>query len=416
MKFKFECPHCGQRISATEADVNTVGVCPACRRDVNVPALPTTLKPPVAVTAYAVAPKPPAAAATPPPTVRQAQGAAPAPAVAPPAAVAAVAAAHSPPVAPSSPKTETPSSQPTVPPVSSVPPPVTQPKRAPMRPAKPAVVPQPTPKRVPPAFADIEFDEPERPRPGVPIFTFIWCVIPIPALIALRYLGLLDIAPFQYLLSGAALICVVGLIMAHRAWGRSKGRFFARAVAVLGLVSGYLSAFAIATIFTAISTGAVVLVKPAAEPPAFKPEDGGDLTKPAPAATPAAVAVASPAPAPPPATTATAAAEFPAEQLQFFEGKIRPILADKCYKCHSIEAGKSKGKLTLDTREGLLKGGETGPGVKPGDPDGSILIKAVLYTDSDLQMPPKGEKLSDAEIADLVAWVKMGAPDPRKGK
>ncbi|HEV7404835.1 MAG TPA: DUF1549 domain-containing protein, partial [Chthoniobacteraceae bacterium] len=110
------------------------------------------------------------------------------------------------------------------------------------------------------------------------------------------------------------------------------------------------------------------------------------------------------------------AAEPTPEQAQFFEGKIRPILTDKCYKCHSAETGKSKGGLTLDTREGLLKGGESGPSVKPGNPDSSVLIKAVLYTDKDLQMPPKGEKLSDREIADLTTWVKMGAPDPRKAK
>src|SRR4051794_711187 len=110
------------------------------------------------------------------------------------------------------------------------------------------------------------------------------------------------------------------------------------------------------------------------------------------------------------------AADPTPEQVQFFEGKIRPILTDKCYKCHSVETGKSKGGLTLDTREGLLKGGESGPGLKPGNPDASVLIKAVLYTDKDLQMPPKGEKLSAREIADLTTWVKMGAPDPRKAK
>ena len=108
------------------------------------------------------------------------------------------------------------------------------------------------------------------------------------------------------------------------------------------------------------------------------------------------------------------AADPTPEQLQFFENKIRPILSENCYKCHSVELNKSKGGLTLDTKAGLLKGGETGAGVKPGDPKGSLLIKAVLYTDPDLQMPPKGEKLSDAQIADLTSWVKMGAPDPRE--
>ena len=110
------------------------------------------------------------------------------------------------------------------------------------------------------------------------------------------------------------------------------------------------------------------------------------------------------------------AADPTPEQAQFFEGKIRPILSEKCYKCHSVETGKSKGGLTLDTRDGLLKGGESGPAVKPGDADRSILVKAVMYTDKDLQMPPKGEKLSAREIADLTSWVKMGAPDPRKPK
>ncbi|MDQ3622409.1 MAG: DUF1549 domain-containing protein, partial [Verrucomicrobiota bacterium] len=101
------------------------------------------------------------------------------------------------------------------------------------------------------------------------------------------------------------------------------------------------------------------------------------------------------------------------EQLAFFESKIRPILAGNCYKCHSLEQGKAKRGLTLDTREGVLKGGETGPALEPGDPQNSLLIKAVGYKDPDLQMPPKGEKLTPQQISDLTAWVKMGAPDPR---
>ena len=72
------------------------------------------------------------------------------------------------------------------------------------------------------------------------------------------------------------------------------------------------------------------------------------------------------------------------------------MLANNCYKCHSAEAEKVKGGLLLDTREALLKGGDTGPAIVPGDPEKSLLIKAVRYTDPDLQMPPKGEKLSDA--------------------
>src|SRR5947207_1430073 len=75
--------------------------------------------------------------------------------------------------------------------------------------------------------------------------------------------------------------------------------------------------------------------------------------------------------------------------------------------------GTDNGSLLLDTKDGLLKGGETGPAIVAGDPEKSLLIKAVRYADPDLQMPPKGKKLADDQIADLVAWVKMGAPDPR---
>jgi mono/diheme cytochrome c family protein len=126
------------------------------------------------------------------------------------------------------------------------------------------------------------------------------------------------------------------------------------------------------------------------------------------------------------ATAAAAAAVLPAhgapspaaltpQQTEFFESKIRPVLSRHCYKCHGSEGLKVKGGLLLDTRDGLLKGGDSGPAIVPGDPDKSLLIKAVRQADPDLQMPPKGEKLTDAQIADLVAWVKMGAPDPRTG-
>ncbi len=113
-------------------------------------------------------------------------------------------------------------------------------------------------------------------------------------------------------------------------------------------------------------------------------------------------------------TFAAATAEPSKEQAEFFESKIRPILTENCYKCHSAEKGKAKGDLTLDTREGLLKGGENGKVVVPGDPAKSPLVTAITYLDKDLQMPPKGEKLTDPQIALLTEWVKMGAPDPRK--
>ena len=102
-----------------------------------------------------------------------------------------------------------------------------------------------------------------------------------------------------------------------------------------------------------------------------------------------------------------------ASDTAFFENNVRPILVNKCYKCHSSRSTKLKGGLSVEYRESLLKGGDTGPAVVPGELDKSLLIQAVRYTNPDLQMPPKGEKLSPEEIASLEKWVKMGAPDPR---
>ena len=101
--------------------------------------------------------------------------------------------------------------------------------------------------------------------------------------------------------------------------------------------------------------------------------------------------------------------------VEFFESKIRPVLAESCYNCHSQKAEKLKGGLFLDTKDGVLLGGDKGPAIVPGDPEKSLLIKAVRYLDPNLQMPPKDKKLSTEQIADLEAWVKMGAPDPRTG-
>ena len=94
---------------------------------------------------------------------------------------------------------------------------------------------------------------------------------------------------------------------------------------------------------------------------------------------------------------------------QFFESKIRPLLIDQCYACHSAQAKKLKAGLYLDNRDAALKGGESGPALIPGDPAKSRLIEAVNYKNVDLQMPPK-DKLSDQQIADLATWIKMGAP------
>ena len=115
-----------------------------------------------------------------------------------------------------------------------------------------------------------------------------------------------------------------------------------------------------------------------------------------------------------PAALGAVSTEPSADQAAFFESKIRPILADNCYKCHSVEKGKAKGDLTLDTRAGVFKGGENGKVIVPGDPAKSPLIVAVSYADPDLQMPPKGEKITAEQVALLTQWVKMGAPDPRQ--
>ena len=101
------------------------------------------------------------------------------------------------------------------------------------------------------------------------------------------------------------------------------------------------------------------------------------------------------------------------EQLAFFETKIRPVLVDRCYECHSADAAELGGSLLLDSRKGIVIGGDTEPPVIPNDPDQSLLIRAVSYSDVKLRMPPD-EKLPDDEIESLQAWIAMGAPDPRE--
>src|SRR6185503_16633701 len=103
---------------------------------------------------------------------------------------------------------------------------------------------------------------------------------------------------------------------------------------------------------------------------------------------------------------------FSREGLEFFEKKIRPVLSDRCLKCHSGE--KVKAELWLDSRDALLKGGESGPAVVPGDPEKSLLIHAIRHGDDDLDMPPKqADWLTTEQIRDFGTWVRMGAPDPR---
>jgi hypothetical protein len=104
-----------------------------------------------------------------------------------------------------------------------------------------------------------------------------------------------------------------------------------------------------------------------------------------------------------------------AEGVAFFEKKIRPVLVERCYECHSAQAKRLKGSLYLDSKEGVLKGGDVGPGLVPGQPDKSLILKALKWQDSDLRMPPK-QKLPPEIVADFEAWITMGAPDPRTSK
>ena len=99
-----------------------------------------------------------------------------------------------------------------------------------------------------------------------------------------------------------------------------------------------------------------------------------------------------------------------AKKLDFFEKKIRPLFVDNCYNCHSADNG-GRGGLRVDDRNGLIEGGNRGPGVKIGHPEESLIIKAVKH-EGGLQMPPK-KKLSDDEIADLETWIRDGAAWPK---
>jgi mono/diheme cytochrome c family protein len=96
-------------------------------------------------------------------------------------------------------------------------------------------------------------------------------------------------------------------------------------------------------------------------------------------------------------------------QVRFFETRIRPLLAENCFQCHGPD--KQKGNLRLDSRAALLAGGDLGEAVTLDAPETSLLLKAIGYQDDSLKMPPKG-KLSDQQLADLVTWVKAGAPFP----
>lgn len=106
-------------------------------------------------------------------------------------------------------------------------------------------------------------------------------------------------------------------------------------------------------------------------------------------------------------------ADDPARIAQF-ESKIRPVLIEHCHECHSIESGKAKGGLRLDDREAVLRGGDSGPALVPGNPEESLLLAAIRHTDPDLEMPPRKERLSGAILKDFEQWIAEGAVDPRE--
>ena len=97
---------------------------------------------------------------------------------------------------------------------------------------------------------------------------------------------------------------------------------------------------------------------------------------------------------------------------EFFENRIRPVLAQECYECHRT-GGKQKGGLALDSRDALRRGGESGPAIVPGDPAKSLLLQAIRHSLDDRQMPKGRAPLEPAVIADFAEWVRQGAPDPR---
>jgi len=141
----------------------------------------------------------------------------------------------------------------------------------------------------------------------------------------------------------------------------------------------------------------------AAQQPFQKFKQGGFFKKADPKAEPKAGAIPEPG-------------EIPADQLAFFEKKIRPVLVNQCYSCHNAETPKGpKGGLILDTRAGLLKGGDNGPAVVAGNAKKSLIIQAMRGDNGMSQMPPK-EKLNADVVADFEKWISMGAPDPRSGK
>lgn len=103
------------------------------------------------------------------------------------------------------------------------------------------------------------------------------------------------------------------------------------------------------------------------------------------------------------------------DEVIFFRTKIEPVLKSECYSCHSGEAKEVQGGLLLDSRAAVLRGGESGSAVVPGNVADSLLMQALRH-EGGLQMPPKKARLSDAILADFQRWIEQGAVDPRQGE
>src|SRR5438477_9934121 len=105
-----------------------------------------------------------------------------------------------------------------------------------------------------------------------------------------------------------------------------------------------------------------------------------------------------------------ASAAEPPEQVEFFEKKIRPVLAERCYSCHSAQAKTLQGGLRLDSKPGWKRGGDTGAVIAPGDPEKSRLVDSLRWTDPDVQIPPD-DHLPQPQVDPWVEWLHRSEPD-----
>ncbi|MGI9470688.1 MAG: DUF1549 domain-containing protein, partial [Rubripirellula sp.] len=97
------------------------------------------------------------------------------------------------------------------------------------------------------------------------------------------------------------------------------------------------------------------------------------------------------------------------ESSAFFESKIRPVLVNHCFECHSSASGGAEGGLLLDSREGIVAGGDRGPAIAAGQPSQSRLLRAIKHEESDLHMPPRGKRLPESVLMDFEMWIRRGA-------